>query len=95
MVPGGEWRVLEREDGGEVRAADGFFEAARADEQRGVAVAVPVGVLEAAGALAVWQGCDSRDVVCEGSRVTGQVHLVPFVGIFGVSGTRRVEVTYS
>ena len=76
-------------------AADGFLEAARADEQRGVAVAVPVGVLEAAGALANGQRRDSRDVIYKGGRITGQVHLFPSVDVFGVSGTRRVEVTYS
>ena len=95
VVPGGEWRVLEREGRGEVGAADGFLEAARADEQRGVAVAVPVGILEAAGALANRQRGDSRDVIDKGRRITGKVHLVPSVDVFGVAGTRRVEVTYS
>ena len=41
----GERRVLKGEGGGEVSAADGFLEAAWADEQRGVLVAVPMGVL--------------------------------------------------
>lgn len=95
VVPGREWRVLERKGRGEVCTADGFLEAARADEQRGVLVAVPFGILEKAGTLANRQRRDSGDVIYEGRRITGQVHLIPFLDVFGVSGTRRIEVTYS
>lgn len=87
--------MLEWEGWGEVCVANSFLETRRADEQAGVFVAVPAGILETTLTLAQRQRPQSRDVIYEGCWVTCEVHLLPLSEECGVSRSRRVEVAQS
>lgn len=84
--------VLKWESGGEVRTMDSFFETRRADKKRGIFVAIPPGVLEAANGLAYRRRCKTSDVIYEWCRIAGEVQLIPILVPVEVSRGRWIEV---